>query len=54
MNRKDIIKYWLTACEDLQKPKECNECSIHDDCLKYRTKIFGRDVLMDKEYRVRI
>ncbi len=52
---KNVIAYWLTACEDMQvKDSEprCEECPIYNSCKELRMKIWGRDILEDKEYEM--
>ena len=52
MQLKNIILYWLTACEDLQRPEDCKKCFIYEECLTARQILYGRDVLKDKTYRL--
>lgn len=53
MELKDIILYWLTACEDLQREQGgCRNCYLEKECLMARYQLFGKDVLKDKKYKL--
>lgn len=50
----NLILYWITGCEDLQRPKKCQECIIYKECSELRYKLWERDVLKDTKYRMNL
>ena len=49
----DILKYALTACEDMERPDICKAtCPVYVPCLELRKKLWNKDVLKDTEYRL--
>lgn len=49
----DLIKYWITSCEDMERPNVCDStCPVYSPCLRLRKKIWNRDILKDTEYRL--
>jgi len=53
---REQILYWLTACEDLERPNnrknKCDTCPRYESCIELRKRIFGeKDILKKKHYR---
>jgi len=56
---KEQILYWLTGCEDLERPnnkkRKCDTCIRYENCTDLRKRIFGeKDPLKKKHYRTSI
>lgn len=49
-----ILAYWLTACDDMQRESGgCQNCAISKECKNLRFKIFGRDILKKRKFKMR-
>ena len=51
----DIIAYWITSCEDMERPSVCNAtCPVYELCEPLRKRIWGKDILKDTQYRMKL